>query len=511
MDDIDTEGHDLVSPEETPAATSRPHLDDVSTWAPFMPHDVTDEAIPAHGVGPDSADTDDAESTSAAPSSAAPSSAGSAAADWTATEPGDAEFDADGADLGEAASTADNEVFARGRAEFGPARAARVEASTALVASPLSHGGALLTDPLPAAPDADIVPLVVQPTAQRLGGRRFLQGVLLGSLVASIVTAAIGFAFFETRGQVTTQATFDVGQILRIIEPAVVKVEVRSETQGQGAGTGFVISPDGDIVTNAHVVDGAAEIVVVMSDGAEFPATLLGADPTRDLAVIKIEASGLVVAELGSSAEIQVGDPVLAIGNALDLAGGPTVTTGIVSALDRRVPTETTRLTNVLQTDAAINPGNSGGPLVNSAGEVIGISTAIAGNAEGIGFAIEIDHARPVIESLAIGVVPSRPLLGVSVVDVSDVSDTDREDFGIVPTEGAVISRLSEGEAADAAGLEVGDVVVEFNGHVITSSSDLVAAVRASAIGAENQVVFFRGESRMVEFVVLGELLGAGG
>ena len=128
-----------------------------------------------------------------------------------------------------------------------------------------------------------------------------------------------------------------------------------------------------------------------------------------------------------------------------------------------------------------------------------------------IGFAIEIDHARPVIESLAEGVVPSRPLLGVSVVDVEDVSAEDRSSFDVTQEAGAVVSRISEDEAADRAGIEVGDVIVEFNGHQITSSSDLVAAVRASSIGAENQVVFFRGTDRMVVFVTLGELLGAGG
>ena len=360
-------------------------------------------------------------------------------------------------------------------------------------------------------PPSDIVPLYDTSIPQQLGGRRFLQGVLLGSLVGAVVAASLVVVLTGDPATTAAADTFDVGLVLEIIEPAVVKVEVQSSTQGSGAGTGFVISPDGDIVTNAHVVEGATEIAVFLSDGTELPARLLGADPTRDLAVLKVEASGLTVANLGTSNSIEVGDPVLAIGNALDLAGGPTVTTGIVSALNRVVPTESTRLTNVLQTDAAINPGNSGGPLVNSDGEVIGISTAIAGNAEGIGFAIEIDHARPVIDSLAEGIVPSRPLLGVSVVDVADIAEEDVSQYDIQQDVGAVVSRLSEGEAADTAGIQVGDVIVEFNGHLIESSSDLVAAVRASTIGAENQVVFFRGSDRKVVFVALGELAGAGG
>jgi len=397
----------------------------------------------------------------------------------------------------------------------GTSQQVEVASPAAMMQNQLSVSGPVLTDPVPVQVPGDIVSVgATQPEAtRRLGGRRFLQGVLLGALVGAVVAAAVGLAFTDTTTTVVapTATALNVGAVLEIIEPAVVKLEVRIGDQAGGAGTGFVISSDGDIVTNAHVIEGATEISVLLGDGREFEARLLGADPTRDLAVIKIDASGLAIANLGTSSTLAVGDPVLAIGNALDLVGGPTVTTGIVSALDRILPTESSRLTNVLQTDAAINPGNSGGPLVNAAGEVIGINTAIAGNAEGIGFAIAIDHARPVIDSLAEGVVPSRPLLGVSVVNVDDLDEDDVAEFDVQQPNGAVIGGISAGEAADRAGLEVGDVVVEFNGQVITSSSDLVAAVRASDIGAENQIVFFRGAERMVTTVLLGELLGAGG
>ena len=377
----------------------------------------------------------------------------------------------------------------------------------------LAVTGPVLTDPLSLHGEIVAAPLISPEAARRMGGRRFLQGVLLGALVGALVAAVVGFTFerFSSAGTDVGAGTLNVRAVLDIIEPAVVKIEVRTGPQGRSAGTGFVISADGNIVTNSHVVDGATQITVLLSDGRELEAQLLGADPTRDLAVIKIDANDLPVATLGSSAALTVGDPVLAIGNALDLLGGPTVTTGIVSALDRVLPTETTRLTNVLQTDAAINPGNSGGPLVNSAGEVIGINTAIAGNAEGIGFAIAIDHAVPVIESLAEGVVPVRPLLGVSVVDVAGIGPDAIAEFDVSQPAGAFVRALSAEEAADRAGLQVGDVIVEFDGTPITTSADLVAAVRGSSIGAENQVVFYRGTERMVTFATLGEITGAGG
>ncbi|HEC10078.1 MAG TPA: PDZ domain-containing protein [Acidimicrobiales bacterium] len=388
---------------------------------------------------------------------------------------------------------------------------------------------------------------------RRLGWRRFLQGVFLGAIVGALVAAAVTVAFTgdETSGtalapaseSVSTPANatgqpappsggqtqagagpqagpearialpfelVDIKAIVAKVEPAVVKIEVTTSF-GAGAGSGFIISEEGDIVTNAHVVNGATSIQVILDDGSQHEARLLGADPTRDLAVLNIDGSGYPTVELGDSDLLQVGDPVVAIGNALALRGGPTVTVGIVSALNREVPTDTSRLTNVIQTDAAINPGNSGGPLLNSAGEVIGINTAIAGNAEGIGFAIEINHARPVIESLVEGVVPSRPLLGVSVVDAATLTPEQRSQFGVDATEGAVVVAVAPGEAAEQAGLEPGDVIVEFNGLPVGSADDLVAAVRSATIGAEVSVGFIRGGERQDVSLTLGEAVGAGG
>lgn len=314
----------------------------------------------------------------------------------------------------------------------------------------------------------------------------------------------------------TDAGRLDVKAVLAAVAPTVVQIEVASEDGifGGGQGTGFIISSDGQVVTNAHVVEGAASITVMLSDGTERTAELVQQDPTRDLAVLKIDGENLPAARLGSSADVEVGDEVLAIGNALGLGDTPSVTTGIVSALDRELQLSGNRLTRLIQTDAAINPGNSGGPLVNAKGEVIGVNTAIAGNAEGIGFAISIDHARPVIETLQTGEVPKRPLLGVNIIDVEMLDDTSRDQYGIyegVET-GVVIVALTEDGAANAAGLKIGEVVTEFDGQRIESVQDLVDAVRDSEIGrtVRVEVVSNDGSTRNVS-VELGFTEGAGG
>jgi S1-C subfamily serine protease len=206
----------------------------------------------------------------------------------------------------------------------------------------------------------------------------------------------------------------DVAAVLDRVQPSVVSIETTLfgrrgpfRTQGQGAGTGIVIDDDGRVLTNAHVVDGATEIMVtVPGDDRPRPAELLVADDEADLAVVRVaDTDGLVPAPLGTSADLAVGDEVVAIGNALALEGGPTVTRGIVSALDRSIDTQSGTLDGLIQTDAAISSGNSGGPLVNAAGQVVGINTAVATgggtvSASNIGFAIAIDTARSVVNGL---------------------------------------------------------------------------------------------------------------
>lgn len=253
-------------------------------------------------------------------------------------------------------------------------------------------------------------------------------------------------------------------------------------------GSGFIINPDGHIVTNHHVVDGATEIKVKLSDGRELTAKVVGRDPKTDLALLKVETIGLPVIPLGSSTELQVGEPVMAIGNPFGLE--QTVTTGIVSATGRVIgegPYD-----NFIQTDASINPGNSGGPLINTRGQAIGINTAIftqTGGSVGIGFAIPIDLAKTVVTQLAgVGHVV-RGYLGVSIQPVTpDLAKV----FGLEQSRGALVASVVEGSSAAKAGVKPGDIITEYNGHPVARSEDLPRAVAETPVGHEVPMTVIR-------------------
>ncbi|MEW6477036.1 MAG: trypsin-like peptidase domain-containing protein [Actinomycetota bacterium] len=288
-----------------------------------------------------------------------------------------------------------------------------------------------------------------------------------------------------------TGAPLDVKAILAKVEPSVVDIYA-STRRASGEGTGVIISPDGYILTNAHVVDGARRVSVSVAGSTKsLSATVVGADEGNDVALLKVDdASGLPAADLGRSADVKVGDDVVAIGNALGLRGDPTVTRGIVSALNRTVE----NLTGMIQTDAAINPGNSGGPLVNSAGQVIGINTAVAaGGAQNIGFAIPIDKARALAERLKTGQGPAPvAFLGVSTTETPDGSG------------GAEVVSLVPGGPAQRAGISVGDLIVTFDGKPVASADSLSGLVQARQPGDTVQVVVERnGASRTIS-VTLG-------
>jgi serine protease Do len=229
----------------------------------------------------------------------------------------------------------------------------------------------------------------------------------------------------------------------------------------EGAGSGMVVRPDGYVLTNYHVIQNATEIEVGLPGGQTYKGRVLGWDSLTDLAIVKIDAEGLPTVTFGDSDELKVGDWVIAMGNALSLKGGPTVTLGIVSARGRTIETERGTLYDLLQTDAAINDGNSGGPLVNLDGEVVGINTAILRDAQGIGFAISSASAGPIIESLIDHGRVVRPLIGLSGMDVNPAVVNS---LGLNVKDGIVVARMSRDGPAALAGIVVGDVIISMDG-----------------------------------------------
>ena len=231
-------------------------------------------------------------------------------------------------------------------------------------------------------------------------------------------------------------------------------------------GSGFVWSSDGIIVTNNHVVEGASRVSVIFSDGTQVSARLIGVDPDSDLAVLRVDSKSLSAAPIGTSSDLMIGETVVAVGNPFGLSG--TVTTGVVSALGRSVPSKEQgrTFTDFIQTDASINPGNSGGPLLNIEGKVVGINTAILGNAQGIGFAIPVDRARKVIQDLLrYGQVHSAWIGAVTAT----VTPEEAKRLGVRVSRGAIVARIFAGSPAQAAGLRPGDVITAVNGKPVDS------------------------------------------
>jgi serine protease Do len=282
-----------------------------------------------------------------------------------------------------------------------------------------------------------------------------------------------------------------IREVLSAVQPAVVSIATQSgfalnEFDPSGAGTGMVVTPDGYILTNNHVIPQESSVKVTFSDRKVRNAVVVGRDPSNDVALIKVEAKNLPTVKLGSSKALQVGDQVVAIGNALALPGGPTVTTGIVSALNRSLEGDGETLEGLVQTDAAINPGNSGGPLVNTSGEVVGMNTAIIRNTANIGFSIASDRISPILEKLKKNAVAGadlfkpRTFLGVTMYELTpDMVDR----FGLGTDKGVLVTDVNIGSPADNAGLQAGDVVVKFDGKTVTKSEDLKTLVQAKKPG----------------------------
>jgi putative serine protease PepD len=327
---------------------------------------------------------------------------------------------------------------------------------------------------------------------------------LTAGVLAALMLVAGGFGLAQTldddpaatptvqsgpAGPVPVDVQEPVAAVADALLPSVVQLET-----DRGLGSGVVYKKGGLILTAAHVVEGVVDVVVRLSDGRRVNGTVLGADPDTDIAVIDAEADDLEVATLATDVPLDVGQMAIAIGSPFGLDSS--VTSGIVSAVGRTLETEGGRAVSTVQTDAPINPGNSGGALADRTGRVIGINDAIlsdGGDNAGIGFAIPIDTALRVAESLEKGEDPVIGFLGVQLIDIS----------GGQP--GALVSDVTEGSGAEAAGLQADDLITRFNGQPIESSADLIAKVTATAPGTEVTIEIVRqGQVKEVD-VTVGE------
>ena len=300
---------------------------------------------------------------------------------------------------------------------------------------------------------------------------------------------------------VTQEGGLSLQEIYEQVIPSVVSITCQVDG-GNVSGTGVVLTQDGYLVTNCHVVSDARAVSVLFTDGRELPAAIVGTDPASDLAVLYVDAQDLIPAEFGDSATLRVGDTVAAIGDPLGAAFRGTLTNGIVSAINRDVTTGG-RTMALIQTNAALNEGNSGGPLINCHGQVIGINTLKIGDymsaagVEGLGFAIPSATVKEVVDQLmSQGYVSGRPTLGIEVTDVS----TMYQMFYRLP-QGAYVTQVTPGGAAEEAGLRAGDILVYLNGQRITDASDYTSALYTTEIGEEIRLVIYR-EGRQYEVTI---------
>jgi len=268
--------------------------------------------------------------------------------------------------------------------------------------------------------------------------------------------------------------------------PRPNRPQPQEEEQPRGVGSGFILSADGLIMTNAHVVEGADEVIVTLTDKREFKAKLIGADKRSDVALVKIDATGLPAVKVGDVSRLKVGEWVMAIGSPFGLEN--TVTAGIVSAKQR----DTGDYLPFIQTDVAINPGNSGGPLINMRGEVVGINSQIysrSGGSMGISFAIPMDEAVRVSEQLRVSGRVSRGRIGVQI---DQVTKEVAEAIGLGKAQGALVRAVEPGAPADKAGVEAGDIIVKFEGKAVEKSSDLPRMVGSTKPGTRSTLTVFR-------------------
>ncbi|HJV36936.1 DegQ family serine endoprotease [Geomonas sp.] len=349
------------------------------------------------------------------------------------------------------------------------------------------------------------------------------------AIVTRLLAVVLVLSSFFTGGAWAAAVTPDFVKLAKKLKPAVVNISTSKTINAQSQqhpfgndpfeeyfnrffnaprhpqkqkslGSGFIISDDGYIITNNHVVAGADEVKVKLSDGREFKAEIKGRDEKLDLALVKIDAKAqLPVAPLGDSDKLEVGEWVMAIGNPFGLA--QTVTVGIVSAQGRVIGSGP--YDDFIQTDASINPGNSGGPLFNAEGEVIGINTAILASGQGIGFAIPVNMAKMILTQLKETGKVTRGWLGVSIQVVTpDLAKS----FGLEGEKGALVSEVTKDSPADKAGIQGGDIILEFDGHAIHEMSELPRLVAGTPVGKKVKVLLLRDGKQQTVTVTIEQL-----
>jgi S1-C subfamily serine protease len=347
-------------------------------------------------------------------------------------------------------------------------------------------------------------------------------GVVAGSLSGLAVVNLVGTTpappttevpTGDTVEQVTLDETSAVIDAVANVAPAVVSIDVTVATGGTGSGSGFIFDPDGWILTNRHVAGDAASMVVTLADSRQFDARLIGVDTLTDLAIIKIDATDLPTAPIGSSAALEIGQKTIAIGNPLGIYAD-TVTTGVVSGLGRAITAgdgqAAEALNHLIQTDAAINPGNSGGPLVNSIGQVIGINTAIASSAEGIGFAVPIDFAKPIMALALNGEEIARPYIGIryTMITLQLAADENLpvEEGALIEASPNGLPAVVPGSPADEAGIQAGDIITAIGGRTVDTEHDPLVLLLPYRPGNEVSLTILRDGEELEVPVTLGTL-----
>jgi serine protease Do len=373
-----------------------------------------------------------------------------------------------------------------------------------------------------------------QPPRPSNPGRVFLVwGLIIGLLLGSVLGGIAGnYIVMSNPGTFpwarTVLTTYPVGtsspsttivtteeqaieNAVKIASPAVVQINITSVSQNpfgfssgtqEGLGSGFIITSDGYVLTNNHVVENATKITVVLKDGREFRGQVVGTDATSDVAVVKISGTNLPTVELGDSSTLTVGQKVIAIGNPYGLS--QTVTTGVISALERNVQaSQTETLVGVVQTDAAINPGNSGGPLVDLSGRVVGMNTMIYQDAQGLGFSVSVNTVRKVYDAIIKNGKITWPALGIQGATLT-TSIVDQ--YNLKVSQGVYVVQITSGSGAEVAGLKAGDVITAIDDKPMTTIDGVLSYIRSKNVGDTVQVVADRNGTTKTFSVILKAL-----